>query len=66
MTPAVRDFAKLFQGIPKGSWVAISPDEERVLAHGFDLNEVIQAAGRASDENPILTRVPETDSALVL
>jgi hypothetical protein len=66
MTPAIRDFAKLFQGIPKGSWAAVSHDEQRVVAHGFDLKEVMERAKREGEDKPILTRVPETDSALVL
>lgn len=66
MTSATRNFAKLFEGIPKGSWAAISRDEEQVVAHGFDLDQVIELAKREGEENPIVTRVPETDSALVL
>ena len=38
------DFPKLFDDIPRGAWVAISQDHERVLAFGSDINKVIEDA----------------------
>lgn len=64
--PVVKDLSKVLAGIPKGSWVAISHDEERVLAYASDLEEAIQKAKEAGEENPIVIRVPETEVALLL
>jgi len=60
------DLSKLLAGIPKGAWVALSQDEEHVIAYAAELQEVIIKAREAGEQDPIITRVPETDSASLI
>ena len=64
--PAVRDLAKLLAGVPKGSWVAISKDETRVVAYSADLDEALDKAKEAGESDPIVIRVPEVEVAVLL
>ena len=50
--------------VPKGAWVAISHDQERVLSFGSDLSEVIEDAHRKGEADPIVTKVPQSQNAL--
>ena len=58
---AVKDVSKLLAAVPKGAWVALSKDEERVIAYAAELQEVLQKAKEAGENDPIVTRVPEAD-----
>lgn len=53
-------------GIPKGAWVALSKDEERVIAYSAELQEVLTKAKEAGETDPIVTRVLEADSSTLL
>jgi len=64
--PEVKDLSKLLADLPRGSWVALSHDEERVVAYDAQLEEVIRKAKELGEENPIFTRVPERDAVLFL
>lgn len=64
--PAVRDLSKLLASVPKGSWVAISRDETDVLAYSADLDEALDKAKEAGENDPIVIRVPETEVAVFL
>lgn len=64
--PAVKELSELLQGIPKGSWVALSSNEERVIAYAATLEQVLAKAKEAGEERPVVIRVPETDSAVFL
>ncbi len=64
--PAVRDLSKLLAGIPKGAWVALSHDEERVVSYGDNLQEVLQKAKQAGQNDPFVIRVPEKEAAAFL
>ena len=63
---AAKDVSKLLVGIPKGAWVALSKDEEKVLASAAELQEAIQKAKEAGENAPIVLRNPETDSTTLL
>lgn len=63
---AVKDLAKLLADIPRGSWVAISHDEERVVAYAAFLDEALKKAKEAGEENPVVIRVPENQAAVLL
>ncbi len=63
---AVKDLPKLLADIPKGAWVALSHDEERVLAYGAELQEVLQKAREAGENDPFVIRVPQADAAALL
>ena len=52
--------------IPRGAWVAVSSDGERVIAYGAELRDVIDEARKKGEADPIIARVPETTSALLL
>jgi hypothetical protein len=58
---AVKDVSKLLADIPRGAWVALSKDEERVIAYAAELQEVLRKAKEAGENDPIVTRVPEAD-----
>jgi hypothetical protein len=59
----VRDMAKIFEGIPSGSWVMLSRDEERVLAHSPDFDAALRIAGEKGEDDPVITRVPLSQNA---
>jgi len=63
---AVKDISKLLAEVPRGAWVAISKDQERIIAYAAELQEVLQKAKEAGENDPIVTRVPETDGAPIL
>jgi hypothetical protein len=62
----VKDISKLLADVPKGAWVALSKDEERLIAYAAELQDVIQKAKDAGENDPIVTRVPETDTTTLL
>jgi len=64
--PTVKDLSKLLAGIPKGSWVALSNDEERVIATAATLEQVLAEANKAGENRPVVIRVPETNTAVFL
>jgi hypothetical protein len=64
--PAVRDLSKLLANIPKGAWVALSHDEEQVVSYGDNLQEVLQKAKQAGENDPFVIRVPEKEAAAFL
>ncbi len=63
---AVKDVSKLIAGVPKGAWVALSKDEERLIAYAAELNEVVKKAKEAGEADPVVLRVPEDGSSLLL
>lgn len=63
---AAKDISKLLLGIPRGAWVALSADEERVLAYGTELAEVVKKANELGEADPVVVRVPESSSSLVV
>ncbi len=63
---AVKDVSKLLAGVPKGAWVALSRDEERVIAYAAELQDAIQKAKDAGENDPIVIRVPEADGTTLL
>lgn len=63
---AVKDVSKLLADVPKGAWVALSQDEEHVIAYAAELQEVLQKAKEAGEADPVITRVPEAEAAALL
>ena len=63
---AVKDVSKLLEGVPKGAWVALSRDEDKIVAYAAELQEVIQKAKEAGENDPIVLRVPESDNVTLL
>lgn len=62
----IKDFSKVLAGIPKGAWVALSQDEGRVVAYAAELQEALEKAKEAGESDPVVLRVPETDSLSLL
>jgi len=62
----VKNISKLLANVPRGSWVAISQDEERLIAYGAELSDVLKRAKEKGEQDPIVTRVPESDSITLL
>lgn len=62
----VKDVSRLLTGIPKGAWVALSRDEERVVAYAAELQEAIRKAKDAGENDPVVIRVPESGSATLI
>jgi hypothetical protein len=54
-----KDISKLLEGVPKGAWVALSNDEERVVAYAAELQEALDKARDAGESDPVVTRVPQ-------
>jgi hypothetical protein len=63
---AVKDISRLIAGLPKGPWVALSADEERVVAYAPELQEAIQKAKEAGENNPVVLRVPEAGASTLI
>ena len=59
---AAKDISKLLANIPKGAWVALSRDEDRVIAYAAEVQEVLRKAKEAGEDDPIVTRIPEAGS----
>ncbi len=61
---AVKKLPELLAEIPRGAWVALSHDEQRVVAYGAELEDVVRQAKEAGEDDPIVTRVPQTKATL--
>jgi Family of unknown function (DUF5678) len=62
---ATKDITKLLESIPKGAWVALSNDQEAVVAYDAELTEAVKKAKAKGENNPVIVRVPEQDSTLI-
>lgn len=60
-----KDISKLLQDIPKGAWVALSNDQESVVAYDAELNEALEKAKLKGEDNPVIVRVPEHVSTFI-
>jgi hypothetical protein len=63
---AVKDVSKLLVDVPKGAWVALSKNEDRVIAYAAELQEAIQKAHELGENDPVIIRVPEVDGTTLL
>jgi hypothetical protein len=61
-----KNLSKLLADIPKGALVALSEDEERVIAYAAELQEVLRKAKEPGESDPIITRVAETETGTLL
>lgn len=58
--------ASLLADIAPNTWVAISEDQETVVATAPTLDEVLALSRNAGVEHPFVILVPEQNSALIL
>jgi len=59
--PTSTEARDLTARVPKGSWVALSHDEKRLVVYGADLQDVLCQAKSAGEADPIVFRVPPAD-----
>jgi hypothetical protein len=59
MPTAALDLTALLGGIPAGAWVAISEEQNKVLAWGADAQQVLVEAQGKGEPSPLITRVPD-------
>lgn len=57
----VQELPRLLADLPRGAWVALAQCEDRVVAFGDDLEEVVRRAKESGEQDPIIARVPSTD-----
>ena len=57
---------KLLAGLPPGTWVAISEDQERIVGTGQSIEEALQQAKENGEKKPSIIGVPADGSALIL
>jgi len=66
MAPAVESISRLLSTVPSGAWVAITRDATRVIGFSSELRDVIEKSREEGEEDPIITRVPEVNTSLIL
>lgn len=66
MATATLDFSRLLKDIPAGAWVAISQHNERVLAFGADMQQVLAEAREKGEKEPLILKVPDRQEILFL
>ena len=59
------DLSQIMKDVPRGAWVAISSDNERLITFGSDVRTVIAESKKQGENEPLITRVPESTSALM-
>lgn len=59
------DLTEVLKNAPAGEWIALSRDESRIAGIGKTVEEAIQKALEAGEENPIVMKIPPV-SALIL
>lgn len=64
MTPQAR--IEALQKAPSNGWVAFSEDEEHLVAYGATYDEVVANAESKGVSDPVIVKVPETWTDLVL
>ena len=64
-TPTL-NFDKLFREIPAGAWVAVSEAENRVIAFGADLQQVLAEARDNGEPEPLVLKVPDRQEIVFL
>ena len=66
MATTATDLPELLKGIPAGAWVAISENQNRALAFGFDVQIVHDQARQMGEDEPLMVRVPDQILAMFL
>jgi len=57
---------KLLKGLPPGTWVAVSEDQERIVGTGATIEEALRQADQKAEKNPFIIGIPDDRSALIL
>jgi Family of unknown function (DUF5678) len=56
---------ELLKGIARGTWVAISRDQKRVVGTGETIDEALRHSLQNGEETPFIIRVPLENDALI-
>jgi hypothetical protein len=57
---------RILRAAKPNSWVAFPEDESRVVAYGDSYSEVVRAAESVGETEPVIVKIPETWSSIVL
>jgi Family of unknown function (DUF5678) len=60
------DLTAILKDIPRGAWVAISRSQQRVVAFGSEMSKVVEEAKNNGELHPLVVRVPESATSLML
>jgi hypothetical protein len=56
--PSIRDLSVLLKDSPPGAWVALSPDEKRIVGTGASMQAAAYQAQLNGEHHPVLVRTP--------
>ena len=59
LSPEAELRLSLLKSAPLGQWIALSSDESRIVAQGESFGDVVDAAERAGETDPLVIHVPE-------
>jgi hypothetical protein len=59
-------FASLLKDLPASAWVAISEEQNRVVAYAAELQAALDLSRERGEPNPLVMRVPEESATLIL
>lgn len=62
----VEERVRLLLEAPPNSWIALSGDESRCVAHGATYAEAVANAEQEGESDPVLIKKPETWHPMVL
>jgi Family of unknown function (DUF5678) len=63
---ALIHFAELLKDVPAGVWVAISEEEQKVVAFGADIQQVIAEARDKGVKTPLIVKAPDRQQIVFL
>ncbi len=66
MATATLDFGPLLKDLPPGAWVAVSEEQRKVVAFAAELQAVLELSRERGEQNPLVLKVPEHASTLIL
>jgi len=58
LRPVAPNLDQLLKSVPPGAWVAISRDQERVVAYAAELKDAIRKAHDVGENHPVIGRAP--------
>ncbi len=57
MSPQQR--AELLRQAPRNGWIALSADEEKLVASGETFSQTVENAKKAGEPDPVLIHIPD-------
>ena len=53
-----KDLSSVLKDAPAGEWIALSLDETRIVGHGDTMEDAVESAKAAGEEQHILIKMP--------